>query len=300
MSITADGTSAYATAGDLYVASTTATVTELHRFDIAGTGRPDYLGSGRVPGLVSDSYSMSLYRNALRVVSTTSAGGHPVSAVYTLDAGTLRVIGHVGGLGHGEQVHAVRFLGPLAYVVTFESVDPLYVLDLHDPAHPRAAGELKITGYSDYLHPTGDGRLLGVGQDVRNSNGNQMVTGLQVSLFDISDNAQPRRLDRITRAHTPSETPIDPHAFLYWPRTGTAVIPIDSWNEDQSGAALVLHVARNGLQTVGTIRNPGGGADPGGIERTLVIGSSIWTMSGGGLAVSDLTSLRRSAWIPFR
>jgi uncharacterized secreted protein with C-terminal beta-propeller domain len=301
LSIAADGSSAYATARDLYVASTSATATALHRFDITGTARPVYLGSGAVPGLVEDSYSMSLYRNTLRVVSTVLSGGHSVSALYALDADTLRVTGHVGGLGHGEQLHAVRFLGPLAYVVTFKSVDPLYVLDLHDPTHPRTAGELKITGYSDYLHPTGDGRLLGVGQDVHSDvNGNQVVTGLQVSLFDISNDNDPRRLDRITRAHTPSETPIDPHAFLYWSRTRTAIIPIDSWDADESGAALVLHVTPDGLQTVGTIRNPAGSAVPAGIERTLVIGSSIWTISGSGLAVSDLTSLHRTAWVQFR
>ncbi len=100
--------------------------------------------------------------------------------------------------------------------------------------------------------------------------------------FRYQQRQPPRRIDRITRAHTPSETPIDPHAFLYWPRTGTAVIPIDSWDADESGAALVLHVAPGGLQMVGTIRNPGGAADTAGIERTLVIGSSIWTMSPSG------------------
>ena len=297
VSIAADGGVAYATSRSLYVASSDGTATQLHRFDISGPGKPTYLGSASVPGQLLDSYAMSLYRNSLRVVTTTDAA-HGSTSLYVVNADTLRVTGHVAGLGPGEQLHAVRFLGPLAYVVTFESVDPLFVLDLHDPAHPRKAGELTVTGYSDYLHPVATGRLLGVGEDVDSA---RRVSGLQVSLFDVADPGQPRRLDRVVAKHTPSENPIDPHAFLYWPQTGTAVVPIDSWNETQSGAALVLHVSPNLVQIIGTIRNPAGGSDDGsGIERTLVIGSTIWTMSSAGLAVSDLTTLHREAWIPFR
>jgi uncharacterized secreted protein with C-terminal beta-propeller domain len=209
------------------------------------------------------------------------------------------MVGHVGGLGRGEQLHAVRFLGPLAYVVTFESVDPLYVLDLRDPAHPRRAGSLTVTGYSDYLHPVAPGRLLGVGESV---NGRQLVTGLQVSLFDVGSPAHPKRLARVVRSHTPSETPIDPHAFLYWPATGTAVAPVNSWNETQSGAAVVLRVSRATVSIAGTIRNPAissASSYDTGIERTLVIGDQIWTMSSSGLQASDLHSLQRAAWVPF-
>jgi hypothetical protein len=183
ISLAADGTSVYATTSSLYVASAQGTrsygpiccgarntKTQLHRFDISGTAKPVYLGSGTVPGTLLDSYSMSEYAGAMRVVTTANAYVSRAStSVYVLDADTLRIRGHVGGLGRGEQVHAVRFLGPLAYVVTFESVDPLYVLDLHDPNQPRKAGELTITGYSDYLHPVSDGRLLGVGQNVNSS-----------------------------------------------------------------------------------------------------------------------------------
>jgi uncharacterized secreted protein with C-terminal beta-propeller domain len=300
ISIAADGSAVYASASSLYVASSTGSKTQLHRFDISGSGAPGYLGSGTVPGQLLDAYSMSDYNGSLRVVTTTGRYTQQTStAVYVLDANTLRVTGHVGGLGRNEQVHAVRFLGPLAYVVTFESVDPLYVLDLHDPAKPRAAGELTITGYSDYLHPVGDGRLLGVGESV---DANRRVSGLQVSLFDVSAPTDPKRIDRITRQHTPSEVPIDPHAFLYWPAAKLAVLPINSWNPVDSGAALVVRVGADGLKTVGTIRNPAvsnTGSYDTGIERTLVIGGDIWTMSSSGLQVSDLKSLAPRAWVPF-
>jgi uncharacterized secreted protein with C-terminal beta-propeller domain len=298
IAIAADGATVYASTSSLYVSSSDGASTQLHRFLVGSAGAPRYVGSGSVPGDVLDSYSMSEYSGALRVV-TTQYRTRQTTSVYVLDANTLRRAGSVGGLGAGEQLHAVRFLGPLAYVVTYRSVDPLYVLDLHDPAHPRRAGELKVTGYSDYLHPTSDGRLLGIGQSV---DGQQRVTGLQVSLFDVTDATHPARIAKLTRSHTPSETPIDPHAFLYWAATGTAVVPIDSWEPSQSGAAVVLHVGTNDLRTIGTIRNPAVStidSYDSGIERTLVIGDSIWTMSGSGLQVSDLQSLARRAWVPF-
>jgi uncharacterized secreted protein with C-terminal beta-propeller domain len=303
IALTADGASVYASLHSLYVADERRTaehgaLTQLNRFDISGTGKPTYLGSNMIPGTLLDSYSMSEYAGTLRVVTTAREYRQDAeTSVYVLDENTLKVDGSVSGLGHGEQVHAVRFIGSLAYVVTFKSVDPMYVIDLSDPKHPRTAGELKVTGYSDYLHPVGDGRLLGVGQDVSGG----MVRGLQVSLFDVGSPDDPQRLASVAREHTPSETPIDPHAFLYWPADGIAVIPIDSWNSAQSGAALVLRVGGNGLTVLGTVRNPGRaptGYDTG-IERTLVIGSQLWTMSSAGLRVSDLHSLDRVAWVPF-
>ncbi len=306
ISLAADGTSVYASTTSLYVASTLSgrahgIQTQLDRFDISGSAGPVYLGSGLVPGTLLDSYSMSEYDGSLRVV-TTSHGyeARAATSVYALDADTLKAQGHLDGLGRGEQVHAVRFLGPLAYVVTYRSVDPLFVVDLHDPAKPRQAGTLEVTGYSDYLHPVADGRLLGVGEDV---NARGVVSGLQVSLFDVDSPAHPKRLDRVVQQHSPSETPIDPHAFLYWPASKLAVIPIDSWNQNQSGAALVVHVGTDDLTALGTIRNPAVSSTDGydtGIERTLVIGDDIWTMSSSGLQVSDMQTLSRRAWVPFQ
>jgi uncharacterized secreted protein with C-terminal beta-propeller domain len=303
ISLAANGASVYASTTSLYVADSHYTRkhqerTQLHRFGITDPGKPTYLGSNVIPGGLLNAYSMSEFDGTLRVVTTSNEyRGTADTSVFVLDENSLKVDGSVGGLGRGEQVHAVRFIGPLAYVVTFRSVDPMYVLDLHDPAHPRLAGELRVTGYSDYLHPVGDGRLLGVGQDVTDG----LVHGLQVSLFDVSSPDHPKLLAGVAREHTPSESPIDPHAFLYWAADGIAVIPIDSWNYRQSGAALVVKVDRDRLTVQGTIRNPGsaGNGYDTGIERTLVIGDQLWTMSGSGLRVSDLHTLDQRAWVPF-
>jgi uncharacterized secreted protein with C-terminal beta-propeller domain len=332
VTLAADGDTVYGTHDSLYIASNPdwfvccvavaasgssipstpirkppAEKTEIHRFDITGPGAPRYLGSGSVPGRLLSQYSLSDYDGYLRVATTTSGVNGTTrttrassSSVYVLAADTLKVTGHVGGLGAGEQIYAVRFVGPLGYVVTFRQTDPLYVLDLHDPAAPREAGELKLTGYSAYLHPAGDGRLIGVGQEA-NSLGR--VAGLQVSLFDVTDASAPQRLARVVRPDAVGEGQLDPHAFLYWPATGIAVVPIEAWSGTAGGKVLVLKVSASGLATVGLIshpaRQPSGPYGQTGIQRSMVIGDSIWTLSAAGLKVSAMSTLADQAWIPF-
>jgi hypothetical protein len=108
-------------------------------------------------------------------------------------------------------------------VVTFRQTDPLYTLDLRDPAHPAVTGSLEINGYSAYLHPLGNGRLIGVGQE---ADANGRIQGSQVSLFDVSNPASPRRLSQFHVQYGHSAAEFDPHAFLYWPATNLLVIPM--------------------------------------------------------------------------
>jgi hypothetical protein len=132
---------------------------------------------------------------ARRAATTDGFPGAPGTqsfvTVLTESEGRLVTTGMVGDLGRGERIYALCFQGPVGYVVTFRQTDPLYTLDLANPARPLAVGELKINGYSAYLHAFGDGLLLGIGQDATNT-GQRL--GAQVSLFDMSDPAQPRGL----------------------------------------------------------------------------------------------------------
>ncbi|MEV4375749.1 beta-propeller domain-containing protein [Streptosporangium sp. NPDC049644] len=280
--------------------------TEVHRFDITAAGAPRYVASGKVPGRLLNQYSLSEHEGHLRVATTSTAGQHSSSAVYVLDSGTLAERGRVGDLGLGERIYSVRFIGPVGYVVTFKQVDPLYTLDLRDPAAPRKTGELKITGYSAYLHPAGDGRLIGVGQEASEKG---RTLGTQVSLFDVSDPANPRRLSQMFQKDSGSEAEWDPHAFLYWAKTGTAVLPLNSWTgtEQTNGVALVLDIGDSAVTRTGTIVHPKpkpvndtrlAPYDPG-IRRSVVIGDSLWTVSDLGLKVSDLKDLADQAWISF-
>ena len=144
--------------------------------------------SGRSP-----STRASCASSAPRRPAWWGAGGETESFLTTLrpPGGALVQAGRIGGLGKGERVYAVRFVGDVGYVVTFRQIDPLYTLDLADPERPRVLGELKIPGYSAYLHPIGEDLLLGIGQDA-DENGRPL--GTQLSIFDVSDLRKPTRL----------------------------------------------------------------------------------------------------------
>ncbi|HEX4727991.1 MAG TPA: beta-propeller domain-containing protein [Jatrophihabitans sp.] len=306
-SVAADGDTVYATADSLYIASNPSWYccsevnqrTELHRFDITGAGPPRYLGSGSVPGRLLNQYSLSDYAGTLRIATTSGGGSAASSGIYLLRSDTLAVIGQLTGLGQGEQIYAVRFLGPMGYLVTFRQTDPLYVLDLHNPAAPKLAGALSLTGYSNYLHDAGDSRLIGVGQQ---TGPDGRVAGLQVSLFDVRTPAKPALLDRVVQSDAPGEQSLDPHAFLYWQPTGLVVVPVQSWTAAQSGKVLVLRVDGSKLRKVGLLANPitpGVLDDGSGIQRSLFATASLWTVSSSGIQVSNPTTLARQAWIPF-
>ncbi|MEV0824586.1 beta-propeller domain-containing protein [Nonomuraea rubra] len=275
--------------------------TEVHRFDITRPGAPAYVASGKVPGRLLNQYSLSEHDGHLRVATTVNSGDEKTSssAVYVLRSDTLAKVGEVGGLGKGERIYSVRFIGPIGYCVTFRQVDPLYTLDLRDPAAPRVTGELKITGYSAYLHPGSEGRLIGIGQEATEEG---RTRGTQVSLFDVSDPAAPRRLSQLFQKDSGSGAEWDPHAFLYWPKTGLSVIPL---NKAYESGALVLRIGDAEVKELGMIKHPtqrqeGGYSYEPGIQRSMVIGDSLWTVSYEGVQVNDLATLSSQAWIPLR
>ncbi len=140
--------------------------------------------------------------------------------------GALAEVGHVDDLGVGERVQSVRFVGDLAYVVTFRQVDPLFAIDVSDPTAPRVLGELKIPGFSEYLHPLGDGRLLGVGVDADELGVNR---GAKVSLFDVSDPTRPVETSVLSFPDAATSLRGDPLAFTWDPLRRTASFPLDRY-----------------------------------------------------------------------
>lgn len=161
-------------------------------------GQLEGAAQAKVDGMLKDSFCIDEYNGYLRLVTTITSdnGVMPISgdssaaepdssnALYVLD-GEFQVTGEIRDLAPGETVYSARFMGDIGYFVTFRQVDPLFSADLSDPASPQIIGELKIPGFSEYLHPYGEGLLLGIGMDVDEEG--VTTEGVKLSMFDISD-----------------------------------------------------------------------------------------------------------------
>jgi uncharacterized secreted protein with C-terminal beta-propeller domain len=227
--------------------------TQVHAFELSGA-RTSYSASGSVEGIVHDRWAFSELDGRLRVATMLGEPWQPAeNAISVLEERGRRlvVVGSVAGMGRNEQIRAVRWFGDLAVMVTFRQTDPLYTVDLSDPRRPRVLGELKIPGFSAYLHPLGDGRLLGVGQDATLA-GQQL--GAQVSTFDLGRLDDPRRLDTLGLGrHTESDVEQDSRAFTYLPDRRLAFVPVTDWF-DGSTSMQVIGIGETGeLRLVDTV-----------------------------------------------
>lgn len=306
----------YASRQSLYVATaewrrdasdrTLDQTTSLHRFALPRGDAARYVASGEVRGYPLNQFSMSEHDGHFRIATTEFRDrdrSESFVSVFRQDGDRLVQVGQVGGLGHGERIFAVRFLGTTGYVVTFRQVDPLYVVDVADPTRPRVVGELKIAGYSAYLHPMADGYLMGVGQDATEEGRTQ---GTQVSVFDVRDPSRPTRVQQRSLAGAHSVAEFDHHAFLFWPQTGTTVIPVVQYDEERRQAfsgAVVFRAAPDRLDEQGRLthdRRPGTEDQRMVmIERTIVIGAGMYTLSNEGVLVNDVESLTEVQWLPY-
>jgi beta propeller domain-containing protein len=240
--------------------------TSIHRFDITSDSGAAYTASGSVEGTIRDSFSFSEYNGDLRVVTTTGNNWDETSEsflrVLRETDGELVEIGSVGDMGNGEAVQSVRFQGDVGYVVTFRQVDPLYTVDLSDPENPRVRGELKIPGFSSYLHPIGDGFVIGVGSDADEQSGR--TTGSKVSLFDVNDLDNPREVATWIGPDSWNSVGWDTRAFLWWAPENLAVVPIQTWADGQQWAgAVVLRIEDSTITEVGRIDHSDETATPG-------------------------------------
>jgi hypothetical protein len=284
--------------------------TAVHAFDLRGDGAAAHVGAGEIPGHVLNQYSLSEHDGYLRVATTEGApwamdGADPSHSgvrVLRLEGDRLVEVGAVTGLGLTETIQSVRFMGPVGYVVTFRQTDPLYVIDLADPTAPRAVGELKIPGFSSYLHPAGAGRLIGIGRDADLDGRDR---GLLVSLFDVSDPTAPAQLQTWTEADAWSQAGSDPKAFLYWAPESAVAVPIERYGAgmvDEGGrmaemavGMLVLDVDDSGITERATVS-----VDGRYPSRALVVQGRLWSLFDGGVAVSDFANPAQGTFTGYR
>jgi uncharacterized secreted protein with C-terminal beta-propeller domain len=247
--------------------------------------------------------------------------GASYSNIYVLD-GSLKVVGSLENLAPGEQIFSARFMGKRVYLVTFEQTDPFFAIDLSDPANPRVLGELKIPGFSNYLHPYDDTTIIGLGRDTEeNQYGNVTMKGVKVSLFDVADVSKPREVAKYV-VDNPSSNSIaltDPKAFLFSKEKNLLVIPIQEsyygnvpirepfpapgsplFDRGDFNGVYVFNIQKDAITVKGKIshdfrvaydsnRYGGSGSTP--VKRSLYIEDILYTLSDLALKMNKLNDL---------
>lgn len=294
-----------ATAEDYYSDSSASNNTRIDRFVVAGT-ELSWQASGLVSGTLINQFAMDERDGNLRVATHTTStqwgDGNTVtradSGVYVLDTAgnTLDEVGRLTGLAPGEQLYAVRYVGDTAYLVTFLRTDPLFAVDLSDPADPTLLGELVVPGFSNYLQSVGDGLLLGIGQEREPDSWN---TRVHATLFDVSDRSNLTQIEREFLdpdfQWSWSEAQFDHHALLYSEQDGLLVVPVSGSGYDpqtgyRSGQYLkVLRVGQAGIEVLGEIH------PDEQVLRTVRIGDVLYAVGDGTVTAYRLSDLREIA-----
>ncbi len=252
-------TTVYASVNSLYVAQRDSDYgpTDIHRFDLSDAMSPRFVGSAEAPGRLINQFALSEYRGHLRVATTLEDVSPTRSEIwiYEVSQSGMQHVSTLTNLGTTELIYAVRFMGDRAFVVTFRQIDPLYITVLSDPREPFVAGELKLPGFSRYMHPLNSGRLLTVGQDADPYTG--QLLGLQLSLFDVSDSYNPRLLDQLKPTAEYRELAVgwpevDHRAFTY--DEGVAYVPsllLDDYDDVGAGRVFAVGVNCDELSLLG-------------------------------------------------
>ncbi|MDB5324350.1 MAG: hypothetical protein JWN40_5981 [Phycisphaerales bacterium] len=289
----------YASAGAMYLASDYAEwdpvlgdVSNLVKFTL-GSDEVSLAASARVPGSVLNSFSMDENGEYFRLATTQGWGSGASSRVSVLDqvGSELRLVGSVEGIAPGERIYSARFVGDRAYLVTFVQTDPLFTLDMSDPTAPRVAGELVIPGFSNYLQPIDATHLIGLGKA---PNDNGLLRLPQLSLFDVSDIANPQRTAVYTiddaDGALASIADDDHHAFAYFPAQGILAFPVREYDNTtytyQARTEVVRVDLANGFSRLGGIAHPG----YGWTLRAVRIGQALFSISDEHVLIAELAA----------
>ncbi len=311
----------------------TVELTAVHAFGVEGL--PTYQASGFVTGRVLNQFSMSEYDGYLRIATTVrdwwgfrrgdpgvidrdmavgtadnsdTGGARPDSATDNLvtvlrrDGDRLVEEGRLAGLGKpNESIFAARFFGPVGYVVTFEQIDPLYVIDLSEPTNPVRRGELEVPGYSSYIHPLGDDHLLTIGRGSSDPASPGWLDSVKLSIYDVSDMDDPTEVAELLLPSMHSEAEYDHKAFTYFAHLGLLAIPLQSYwwrgygEEPPNGLALFEIDPARGIEMVGTISHSALSSevdDPycyylPAVRRGVFIGERIYSISDLGVLANE-------------
>lgn len=255
-----------------------------------------------IPGGINNQFSMDEYNNVLRVATTVSAQWsrfdnertESSNHIFTLDD-ELSMLGHMDDIANDERIYSTRFMGDKLYMVTFRQVDPFFVFDLSNPQKIKALGELKIPGFSRYLHPYDENTIIGIGRDASETGRTQ---GLKISLFDVSDVNNPVEIAKFVTSdrYSHSTAEYEHKAFLFSKEKNLLVIPAYSYGYGDDGeynGAMVFDISKDDISLRGLIDHSSGVQYrwSAGVERSLYIEDLLYTKSYGLLRINELDDL---------
>ncbi|HIH24895.1 TPA: hypothetical protein HA251_07720 [Candidatus Woesearchaeota archaeon] len=304
------------------------TYTVFNRISVAD-GELRLQANGRVPGTLSNQFAMDEYKGTFRVATTLNENRwwrEPMMAevdtaddsiasekiaimprprpsgstnnVYTLDM-DLDVLDKLEGIAEGEQIYSTRFMGDRLYMVTFRQVDPFFVIDLSDAKDIEMLGQLKIPGFSRYLHPYDADTIIGIGQDATDAG---RTKGLKISLFDVSDVENPVEAAKFVAEgdYSQSSAEYEHKAFLFDREKELLVIPAYSYdynslsyqNRQNYNGAMVFRITDSSIKMRGIIDHSDGNNNWGPmVERSLWIEDLLYTKSPNLLRINSLEDL---------
>lgn len=258
-----------------------------------------YEASGLLEGWLRNQFSLDVHEGIIRAaISYRDQSAHTEGWWWAPTANkliTLRPegrklvrVGETPPLAPNETIFAVRFMGDYGYIVTFRQVDPLFAIDLRDPTKPKVLGELKIPGFSTYMHPLSEDHLLTIGRDVDESTG--MDQGLQLQIFDVSDKANPRRIHQRTLRNTYSTAELDHKAFMFDPRSSILLIAAERYDGYSQASSLELFSISidAGIQPFGSVRHHVPNTPSDRIERGLLIEDFVYSLGTQNLLIHTL------------
>ena len=321
--------------------------TNLHTFDISNPTETIYTGSGRVDGTILNQFSLSEYQGIIRVATTEGQwarwwmedpepmSSSVVTLTHQVNTSTgeqsLEEVGKVDGIAPEERIWSARFDGDRAYLVTFRQIDPLWVIDLSNPAQPIILGELEIPGVSTYIHPLSKDALLTIGMGPAGEDGFGLDwSSTRLSIFDISDPTAPNvssilsvspvsNGDDNSWTWSYSEASYEHKAFQYWAPKDMLAIPLSTyryntwydsagnyhWNYDYVSKLMLVNIPLDGTNMTvhGEVNHSNFFNDDDNnywwndynIRRSIFMGDYVYAISSGGVTATNLTSMEQSA-----
>lgn len=289
----------------------------IYKFDLTGE-QVTCVGGGGIDGWILNQFSLGEHEDVLRVAVTTGNtwGTEPTSRnhVYCLQAldGNLEIIGKLEDIAPGETIYAARFIGDKGYLVTFVMVDPLFTLDLSNPQAPLVVGELKVPGYSDYIHPFNENYLITIGKDVQVVDDMTWYQGVQLSIFDIRTFSNPSLLHKqlIGDRGTSSEALYQHKAFTFWAGEDLLALPIRlyehlepatepwQWGTETFNGLYVYRVSTdNGFDYLGRISTEDGNGTyyySGSWTRGIFVDQHVYAVTDNAVRSAEIDNIPES------